>query len=131
MHSPFLFAYLLALNLYISYCSLYYGMHMKKMYSFRLESTLINEFDKLDGSRTSNIQKAIESYCLPQRDYSNTMYLQHLEQEVAYLRDIHSKVMGRIVLLPEHTTEPKIVDIATTPINKPIKRSIWSRLHFS
>lgn len=37
---------------------------MKKAISLKLDPTLLNELDKLAGSRTGNIEKAIQSYIL-------------------------------------------------------------------
>ena len=35
---------------------------MKKLYNFRLEPNLIKELDRLDGSRTSHLRNALQTY---------------------------------------------------------------------
>lgn len=62
---------------------------MKKLYNFRLDSNLINDLDRLDGSRTSNVDSALRCYLHNdlQNGYNvNINYLSHLEDEVKYLR---------------------------------------------
>lgn len=62
---------------------------MKKLYNFRLDPTLINAVDKLNGSRTSIVTNALQLYLQSdsQNSYNvNNSYLLHLESEVEYLR---------------------------------------------
>jgi len=41
------------------------GCPMKKLYNFRIETTLIKQIDKLDGNRTENITNALQMYLQP------------------------------------------------------------------
>ena len=65
---------------------------MKKAYTFRLDPSIVSMLDMFSGSRTSNLQKAIHSYCNG-NDNGNTLYLHHLEEEVLYLRQQNNALM--------------------------------------
>jgi len=76
---------------------------MKKLYNFRLDINLINQLDKLDGSRTSNVQAALQSYLQndSQCTYNiNLDYLHHLESEIGYLRaQVNGLMFARFPLI--------------------------------
>ena len=68
------------------------GAIMNKAYTFRLDPSLISQLDVFDGSRTSNIRNAIQGYC--DSTYNgNTNYIQHLNEEVDYLRSQNNALM--------------------------------------
>ena len=63
---------------------------MKKLYNFRLEDNLINQIDKLPGSRTAKIRNALQMYLqnalhdqqenVKTNDLQNDLQLQHEKQ---------------------------------------------------
>lgn len=106
------------------------GDGMTHRIDIRLPDGLYKELRKHDGSLTQNVCTALTQY-LHSNNNDNSSYTQHLINEVDYLRSLHSEVMLRLTALPEHAPEPKIVDIAQGPLNKPLRRSLWSRLRFS
>ena len=59
---------------------------MKKAYTFRLDMSLMKQLDMFVGTRTHNITNAIQLY-LQDNDNGNTKYMQHLEEEVLFLRN--------------------------------------------
>jgi len=65
---------------------------MKKSYTFRLDQTLINDLDLYDGSRTSNLTKAIRMYVLGESHLHN----ENNTDEIQYLRDLNSKLLKKI-----------------------------------
>ena len=73
------------------------------MYNFRLETDLINKIDKLNGTRTSIITNALQQYIQTDTQYNynvNINYLQHLEQEIQYLRSqVNGLMLAKIPLL--------------------------------
>ena len=74
---------------------------MKKMYNFRLDPNLIKRIDSLDGSRTHNVTSALRSYLqndLPNSYNVDLSYLQHLEEEIVYLRKQNEVLM--VVKIP-------------------------------
>jgi hypothetical protein len=89
---------------------------MKKLYNFRLETTLIKAIDKQTKNRTEFVNHALQQSLQPIYNV-DLNYLQHLEGEVKYLRGIHESVMQRVTLLPEHNEKP-IITIDNKPKHK-------------
>ena len=76
---------------------------MKKLYNFRLDVNLVQQLDQLDGSRTSNVHSALQSYLQndSQKGYNvNLDYLHHLESEIGYLRSqVNGLMFARFPLI--------------------------------
>lgn len=65
MVSSYICSYIKVLltELYIHlYVELYNGMHMKKLYNFRLDPIMIQELDQLPGNRTIKVNDALQAY---------------------------------------------------------------------
>ena len=73
--------------------------HTKKPYTFRLEPTLIKQLDSFSGTRTYNVDLAIQKYV--QNDYnqmynSNTETIQILREQVQDLQQNRDNLQARI-----------------------------------
>ena len=73
--------------------------HTKKPYTFRLEPTLIKQLDSFSGTRTYNVDLAIQKYV--QNDYnqmynSNTEAVQILKNQVADLQTNRDNLQRRL-----------------------------------
>ena len=72
---------------------------MKKQYNFRLDPSLVSQLDSFDGSRTFNLQNAIQLY-VDGNNNGNTKHTQHLEEEILYLRSrVNNLLTVKIPLL--------------------------------
>ena len=96
-------AYADAQKIYKSFTNVNHGCTMKKLYNFRIETTLIKQIDKLNGSRTQNITDALQMYLQndTQEIYNvNTNYITHLEEEIIYLRNqVNALMVTKMPLL--------------------------------
>ena len=91
-------------------------MHMKKAYTFRFDATLIKKLDLFDGSRTYNVDLAIQNYVSDgfSKSYdSNTDIIQILKDHIVDLKNDKNLLQKRIdyyslswfqrLLLSKHT----------------------------
>ena len=81
---------------------------MKKLYNFRLESNLIKEVDKLNGSRTLNVTNALQQYLQDdtQNVYNVNMVdllndqIMDLKHDKRYLQEqVNALMLAKIPLL--------------------------------
>ena len=82
---------------------------MKKLYNFRLDTSLIKQVDKIADNRTVFVVDALRSYLhckddVKQDDY-NVDLVSQLRSENKHLWEIHEKLMNRVVMLPENVNE--------------------------
>jgi len=115
---PFIFFYLhyyLPIYLYILIYNCFTRCTMKKLYNFRLETNLISQVDKIASNRTSFVNDALQVALqddLQSKDNVNTNnhqynldYIQHLENEIVFLRETQRQMNARVFLLPETNNE--------------------------
>jgi hypothetical protein len=78
---------------------------MKKLYNFRLDTLLIKEIENRTDNKTLFVTNALKN-ALQNDPYGkgdvNTDYIQHLNEEIQYLRDLHKNTMNRVLYLPEN-----------------------------
>lgn len=66
-------------------------MHHKKNYSFRIDTTLIKELDKLEKNRTTAIQNAIQMYIkCNTKCNTNNIHIQDTDKQLAldYIQEL-------------------------------------------
>ena len=107
-------------------------MPMKQLYNFRLEKDLVKEVDKLSDNRTQYVTNALLAALQGQQDNVNTNYLQHLETEILYLRDLNKKMVDMATGTPKTLEMPsdafKINPKPTKDNNRDAKKGFWSKL---
>jgi len=123
---------------------------MKKLYNFRLDTSLIKQVDKIADNRTVFVVDALRSYLhckddVKQDDY-NVDLVSQLRSENKHLWEIHEKLMNRVVMLPENVNEGQLqgrgeandpqvrvdypihaIPITEKDSKKEKKRGFWSR----
>ena len=90
---------------------------MKKLYNFRLETTLIKAVDKISNNRTEYLTNALQQSLQPNYNV-DINYLQHLESEISFLRNQMQIQSERIFMLPAHEQKPITIH----------KKHFWNRL---
>ena len=96
-------------------------LHMKHLYNFRLDISLVKAVDKLPGTRTSVVTNALQQYLQDNGTVNhnpglNDMmknYIDHLNSEILYLRELHQGTMTRVLQIPQNTAynQDPIVDL--------------------
>ena len=73
------------------------GCAMKKLYNFRLDSNLIKQVDKLDGSRTSNVTNALQSYLQSDtQNIYNVNLVDLLQSQIVDLKNDKSYLQNQV-----------------------------------
>lgn len=84
---------------------------MKHLYNFRLDVSLVKAVDQLPGTRTSVVTNALHQYLQEDGNVKHNPgandrmknYIDHLNSEIMYLRQLHQATMSRVLQLPENT----------------------------